>query len=322
MSENLPGEPAQNQMAYVPIRVSTLRGDQKISFDLYVQIGKKHILFIRRGDSFEGTRLGRLKERKVRKMFIQTDDERHYRKYVEGNLDRAYNTDSGVSLDERASMVQGLQEAAVEAVFENPTDAKSYQEAKEGSRRLGDFILKEDKALKALLAVENTDQNLAAHGVSVATYAIGIAKRIGLTDPTSIHFLALGSLLHDLSHYSNGVPYQIPHSQMTKEQMDRFLRHPADGAALVKDLSHMDQHVTQIILEHEEHADGSGFPNKLIERKCNPLSVIVSTANAFDRMVTFDRMKPQEAIKRLVIEKIGKHPLAHINALKAMVSEG
>ena len=55
---------------YVPIRVSTLRGNLKIPFDAYVSVASKHILFCRKGDSFGGDRLDRLKKKKLKIMFI------------------------------------------------------------------------------------------------------------------------------------------------------------------------------------------------------------------------------------------------------------
>jgi putative nucleotidyltransferase with HDIG domain len=319
MSESLPGASAPAQTSYVPVRVSTLRGDQKISFDLYIQIGTKHILFIRKGDSFEGTRLDRLKERKLRKMFILPDDEPHYRSYIEGNIMRAYDSKSGASIEDRTAVIQGLQQAAAESVFENPGDAQAYAEARAGASQFAELLRKEEKAFKALLSIENTDQNLAAHGVAVATLAVGIAQKLGTVDPKSMDLMALGALIHDLDHARSGIPYHLPISQLSQEQLARFKQHPTEGATLVKDLGHFDQHVIQIILEHEEHADGSGFPKGLIERKCNPLAVIVATANAFDRMVTFEKSNQQDSLKRMVLEKIGRHPLTHINALKALV---
>ena len=39
---------------FLPIRVSTLRGDLKIPFSAYVKVAGKHICFCREGDSFEG----------------------------------------------------------------------------------------------------------------------------------------------------------------------------------------------------------------------------------------------------------------------------
>ncbi|NJL24355.1 MAG: hypothetical protein HC902_03725 [Calothrix sp. SM1_5_4] len=99
-----------------------------------------------------------------------------------------------------------------------------------------------------------------------------------------------------------------------------YKNHPIEGAKKLKDLKHMDLHVTQIIMEHEERVDGSGMPEGKVERDLNPLSVFVQSANMFDRLVTFERVAKKEAVKRLFTELIGRFPLPHLNALKTIVS--
>lgn len=51
-------------MEYTPVRVSTLRGDQKIDFDLYVKLPTKYIHYAREGSQFNKERIIRLKEKK------------------------------------------------------------------------------------------------------------------------------------------------------------------------------------------------------------------------------------------------------------------
>ncbi|NJL24356.1 MAG: HD domain-containing protein [Calothrix sp. SM1_5_4] len=191
-------------MGYSSIRVSVLRGDQKIGFDVFVQVGTKHILYLRQGDSFEGTRLARLKEKKVKKMYIREEDEQLYRDYMARNIDMAYDQKGGQSMENRAQIIQGVQQAAAEAVFESPEDAEVYQAAKEGTRRFTEFLLAEDKAIKSLLAIENTDQSLGHHGVTVASLAVEIAKITGYKETKNLSIMALGGLLHDLGHYISG----------------------------------------------------------------------------------------------------------------------
>jgi hypothetical protein len=45
---------------FTSVRVSTLRGDLRIPFDVYVKVAGKFILYCRSGSSFEGVRLERL----------------------------------------------------------------------------------------------------------------------------------------------------------------------------------------------------------------------------------------------------------------------
>jgi HD-GYP domain-containing protein (c-di-GMP phosphodiesterase class II) len=123
----------------------------------------------------------------------------------------------------------------------------------------------------------------------------------------NLQFLALGGLLHDLGHFLG--PGDLR-------------EHPQLAAARVKDLKHMDLHVTQIIAEHEECIDGSGYPAKMTEPLMNPLSVFVSTANLFDRLVTFEKLKRPDAVKKMFTDYLGRYPLDHVNALKALVSSG
>ncbi len=308
-------------MEYLPIRVSTLRGDQKINFDAYVQINDKQILYLRRGDSFEGTRLMRLKEKKVRKIYILQSDEKNYRTYIDTNLNLAYDSKSPKSIEDRGQIVQGIQQAAAEEVMERPEDEVSYKQAKDGAAKYVEFLLKEDKGLKSVLQIENTDQNIGHHGVTVSTYSVALAKSLGITDPKQTQLLSLGALLHDFAHMKSDIKINRPLTEFTPEELKTYQEHPMIGATAVKDLKHFDRTVINIILEHEECINQSGFPRKLHENQVDPLSVIVSSANALDRIITFERVAPKEAIKKLTIEQMGRHPLNHIQILQKIVTD-
>jgi putative nucleotidyltransferase with HDIG domain len=306
-------------MDYIPVRLSTLRGDQKIGFDVYVPIGPKNVLYLRKGDSFEGLRLTRLKEKKVNKMLILKSDEPAYREYVNRNIETAYSQNSKHSVEDRATIAHGLQQNTAENLLDNPTDVVAYHEAKTGSGMFVEFLLREEKAIKAMLAVENTDKDLAHHGVAVATYSVTIAKAVGETNPTHLIYLSLGALLHDIGHSKGKLDSTHPLSTYSKDDLAEFHKHAEVGANLVKDLAHVDNQVAQIILQHEERIDGSGFPRGLVRKDLNPLAVIVGTANALDRMIAFEKMAPAVAAKALLQEQIGRHPLEHIKALQAVI---
>lgn len=306
-------------MAYVPIRTSILKGDQKIGFDLYLPLASKYIMYLRRGESFEGKRLLRLKDKKVKKMFIREDEEQLYREYMSRNIEMAYDRKSPQSLENRAEIAHGLQQATAEAILEDPESAESYQTAKDNSQRFVQFLLQEDQAIKSLLSVENTDQNLAHHGVTVASLAVEIAKIVGGVESANYSYLALGGLIHDVGHYLSGQNVARRLTEFTPEEMSVYRSHPSTGVAKIKDLKHMDTHVIQIILQHEETINGSGFPSQLHESKLNPLSIFVQSANIYDRLVTFEKLESKEAVKCLFTEHIGKFPLSHLNALRSIV---
>lgn len=307
-------------MEFVSIRTATLRGDQKIDFDLYINIAGKYIAYIRKGDSFEGKRLDRLREKKLKKMFIRPEEEKAYRDYVTQNIEMAYDAKSGKPLESRAEVIQGSQQSSTEAVLENPESQQNYNIAKDGAGRYVDFLLKEEKAVQAMLNIENTEHDLAHHGVTVSTLSVALAQKMGLTDQKKIQLMALGALLHDFGHMKKSYELFKPIKEQEKDLKLEYMNHPKLGAESVQTHRHFDKTVIHIIAEHEELIDGSGYPNKLNERKTDPLAVIVSTANDFDRLMLNSKLARAEAVKAFVVDRVGLHPLEHFKALKAIVS--
>jgi HD-GYP domain-containing protein (c-di-GMP phosphodiesterase class II) len=304
------------QINYVPIRVSTLRGDQKIDFDAYVKINDKYILYLRSGDSFEGDRLKRLRDKKLKKMFILPDAEEKYRNYLHRNIEMAYNRNSGQSLSNRVEIIQGNQQSNAEAVMENPENEFIYNETRDAAGQFVDFLAQEDPlAMQSIMKMDNVDQNICHHGVTVSTLAVSLAKRLNIYDPKQLQLLTLGSLLHDFEHFHSGILINRPLSAFTPEELQLYKTHPIVGGQKVRDKKHFDQTVINIIVQHEEYIDGSGFPNGLNEAKIDPLAMITASCNALDRLITFEGINKKDAVKKLMISSVGKYPLAHIQAL-------
>jgi putative nucleotidyltransferase with HDIG domain len=305
-------------MDYISIRVSTLRGDQKIGFDTYVKINDKMILYLKQGDSFEGPRLQKLKDKKLRKMFILKDEETRYLDYLKVNIDSAYDLTTTKDINSRAEIIQGSQQSNVENIFDNPEDAESYNKAKEEAGKYVQFILTSSDSVGALMSIENTDQNIAHHGVSVSTLAVSLAKKLNITDEKKIQLMALGGLLHDYGHNLNPVDLGIPIKSFTPENYQIWKNHPKAGAISVQDKKHFDLNVLNIIMQHEEKSNGTG-PLGIIEKNQDPLATIVSSANTVDRLLTFEKVKKADIPKKMMMDYLGAHPLNHIQHLNEII---
>ena len=306
-------------MDYVSVRVSTLRGDQKIKFNVYVQINEKMILYIRDGDSFEGTRLKRLKEKKLKKLFISQEDESKYRDYLLLNIEKAYDSKSNVDIQTRAEIIQGSQQCNVEEVFENPENAEAYNIAKDSASKYVQFLLGHSQAIRSVLNIENSDQNISHHGVNVSTFAVSLGHKLGIIDDKQTQMLALGGLLHD---YGHSVTLFTPNkltTEMSTDELTVYKSHPEIGANKLQDKKHFDQQIINIIMKHEELIDGSGYPNGLMDKDIDQLTQIVSSANALDRMMVFEGVPKDEVSKKLMMTKVGKHPLPHLQHLAELI---
>lgn len=309
-------------MNYISFRVATLRGDQKITFNAYIKINDKMVLYLKKGDSFEGARLKKLKDKKLRKMFIITEEEANYIEYLDNNINLAYDNKSNVNIQTRAEIIQGDQQSKTEEVFEDVDNVETYNLAKEAAGKYVDFILSNDQALSSILNINNAensiDQKISHHSIAVATLSIALASKLGITDPKQTQLLTMGALLHDFGHFESTIDYTKPISKMRPLELSFYLGHPASGAKKVQNKKHFDEAVVNIIEQHEEQIDGSG-PIKLLEHQTDPLALIVSSCNAIDRLITYQGVNKDDAIIVSQMEAPGTHPEAHYKFLEEIL---
>lgn len=306
-------------MDYVSIRVSTIRGDQVVDFNTYVQVDNKMILLTRKGDPFGGERLERLKSKKVRKMFIPAAEEEYYREYLAKTIEVAYQ-DTSVALQERAGIIHGAQQNQIDEFFEKPENEAVYNAAKESAGKFSSFLLSNAQALAAILKIENDEKSLAHHGVTVATLSLALAQKLGFTDVKKNQLLTLGALLHDYGHHDSPFNLCKPLKDFSEEEKAFWKKHPKSGAEKLADKRHFDPLVLNIIAQHEETINGTG-PYGLKEKDMDPMTIIVSSANALDRLISFENVPRLEAAKILTIEHVGKHPLNHIKILGDIIKQ-
>lgn len=310
-----------DQNDFISIRVSTLRGDFKIPFDVYVKVGAKHIHYCRRGDSFEGARLERLKSKKLKLLFIRPEDEPAYQQYLDASIEAAYSNNPNRPLPIRAEVIQGFQQAAAEEYMDEPKDETAYKHVRSSVHRFVEFIDKEPMAAGALLSLQNTDQSITHHCVNVSALSTAMMLHNGVKEGTPLHLLSLGCLLHDIEHYYTNLNVARPVAQMSGEESEAYRGHPLAGAHRLQGAMFVDQLVLNIITQHEEHMDGTGFPKGMRADDMDPMVLVAATANAYDRLVSFEGMAPKDALKHLLIDKMGVFPLPLLQTLQEILKK-
>lgn len=304
---------------FAPIRVTNLRGDQPIEFNAYIKINDRYILYLRQGDSFEGSRLQRLREKKLKQMYIDLTEERKFQSYVSQNQALAFDPLSGKSLEMRCEIIQGIQQSSAEAFFEKPESSEHYGKTKSDCERFVSFLSTEAEAAGLILRIANLDQSIPHHCVTVSTLATALALHINKIDAKQLQILSLGALLHDFEHFRSGLDLSRSRSSLTSGELEIYKNHPLEGARHIQTLRHIDAQVIKIISQHEEYIDGGGFPLGLKGNELEPLSVYVSAANALDRMMVFEGVPRSDVGNRFLRENLGRYPLEYLNTLVKLI---
>lgn len=305
---------------YQAIRIGSITGDTQTPFDTYLQVGKRFVLYCRNGDFIDGDRLNRLKQKNIANLFILKTDMSAYEAYTKRNADLAYTHSHGTALDIRADAIVVYNCRLIERFFANLENEDVYLELKSSSRRFLDFVSMEQDGMRALMNVPNPELKVSQHGVRVAAMAVALAKAMNWADNNRpIHLMVMGAFLHDLDFAATGFDYRRPLNSLSAEETATYRNHPMAGAKRLQEISYMESLVQQIILQHEEHADGSGFPKGLKESEMDPSVLFVGIANAFDRLISFEKKEPKDALKWLLIDKMGAYPLELLQALQNLL---
>lgn len=151
--------------------------------------------------------------------------------------------------------------------------------------------------------------------MNLAYFAAGFAQLTGaaLADTES---LALAGLLHNIG-LSKVLGFRLQDNvdSLDPEKKTFYLNYPVASVTMIKNKKvPLPTAVTDIILQHRERADGSGFPNQLGKDKLHPLSALFHIALRFQELTFLDdkasKRLPLEALKLMNDEALaGKAPL-------------
>lgn len=310
---------SQNTDSFSHIRTGTLRGDLPIDFDVYLQVAGKFILYCKQGENFEGERLERLKRKNIERLFVHSDQAQNYQNYLNKNIDRAFNTSASLSLTQRAEIIQGYVEAATQDLLQEPHEKPYYKVLKKAVINLQDFLLNDKNALAALLSIKNTHRAVAQHSVNVAALAIEMCHDLDIPRGEARDCIALGALLHDLDHETNRLSLDKDLSNYSPAERDLYIWHSHRGADRLLTAGFYELEVIDIVQNHHELVDGSGYPDKKTEKKLTFSSQIVGTANAFERLISFQQLSIKDALKKFLIEAMGLHSLPVLQALQRVL---
>jgi putative nucleotidyltransferase with HDIG domain len=147
---------------------------------------------------------------------------------------------------------------------------------------LSDFNLGTLTALAR--AIDAKSHWTAGHSERVTRYALEIGQEMGLSD-TELDLLRRGGLVHDIGKL--GIPNKIINKseRLTKREKQIMQEHPLLGARILEPIAAYTD-ITQIVLQHHENYDGTGYPQGLAGEEISLYSRIFAVADSFEAMTS------------------------------------
>lgn len=178
-------------------------------------------------------------------------------------------------------------------------------------------------------ALDYREHETEYHSRRVASYAVLIGKKLGLTD-SEIKNLYWGGLLHDIGKI--GIPDSVllKPGKLNEEEWKVMRKHPVIGFEILKHIEFL-QEALKVVLYHHERWDGKGYPEGLGNSEIPLMARIFAIADTYDAITSdrpYRKAQPVEVayieieknrglqfdpdIARVFIEKIKKEELLEI----------
>jgi len=153
-------------------------------------------------------------------------------------------------------------------------------------------------------AVEMKDPQTAGHQRRVAQLSCAIAKEMGLSDE-KMEGIRIAAMVHDVGKMN--VPGEILNKSGSLNSMEFGLvkMHPQDGYNMLKQIK-FPSPVAEIVLQHHERMDGSGYPKGLKGDDILLEARVLAVADVVEAMSSDRPYRPALGIDK-AIEEIRKN---------------
>jgi len=181
---------------------------------------------------------------------------------------------------------------------------------------LDSMLMEGDIAIHAINGNRSGDDSY-SHALNVTVLGLILAKSLDVTTQDLSH-LGMAALFHDIGKSEIPNVILMKSDPLTKPEQSYLEQHSEFGARIAKK-SGMPERVADIILQHHECADGSGYPSRLKETQIDPLARLLAIVNTYDNLCNpinpANAMTPYETLAHMFANQRSKFDAPLLNLL-------
>jgi PAS domain S-box-containing protein/putative nucleotidyltransferase with HDIG domain len=157
----------------------------------------------------------------------------------------------------------------------------------EAERNMEESLLKLQKITDAIIKtltriIDKRDPYTAGHQQRVSKLAVEMAKELQLC-PNKIKGIQVASLIHDIGKIAVPIEILSKPGKISSHEFNIIKEHPFVGYEILKEID-FPWPVSQIVLQHHERINGSGYPYGLQENEIILEAKILSVADVVEAM--------------------------------------
>lgn len=305
---------APHAEGHFKIRVNALIAERATTFDTYIMINSRLVLYLRAGDSLSAHKISQLERADV---FYVPDTQREYfKRYV---FDRM--NEENLDLRVKANVLRESSMTLAEEIFEKPDVEEALGDSRELINNFIEFMDREPDAMSHLVGLSSHDFYTYNHSLDVAIYSLGLGQITGFTG-ADLQELGRGALFHDIGKRHVKAEIICKQGPLDDTEWAQMQKHPQYGLKILNEYG-VSEAMKACCFEHHESFLGNGYPQQLPGPEIHPMARIVAITDTYDALTTKrsynEPMSPRAAVEFMASKIAAKYDPDLLNALKSIL---
>ena len=144
-------------------------------------------------------------------------------------------------------------------------------------------VLDNKDALMCLSMIQRGKDFLLEHSINCSIYMAILTNELGY-EQDDVEQASLAGLLMDTGMVNVPNELCVPEHLLNDTQRQTYQQHVSESLALLSQAEGISDTVIDIISQHQERIDGSGYPNKLTDELIHPLAKVAAVIDEFSRL--------------------------------------
>lgn len=289
---------------FTRIKIDELFDEEVAIFDLYLRLSQnKYIKILHEGEISSIEQMKKYSACGAKYLYFMADDRADYIGY-QNDLTKKDLAKPVINEVRVLKNLKSVTDKYIEEILVKGIQPQLIEEGKSICQNMFDFTQKDKSLKKVLASLEDFNPALFSHSFLVCFFCTVICKNLEWVGTKTLDSLALGGLFHDIGLVQ--LPEELSKKKLddlSSEQLVLFKQHPMIGIKALDGIPSITPSVKQIVLQHHEANDGTGFPFGLTGNKIFPLAKILGLADGFSDYIVEKECSPLDGIKEFLGER-------------------
>jgi len=309
---------------YARISINDILKDKNVKFPLYVRLNRgKHVKIFNEGDPVEVNRdrIENYKKKGLNSFWFSRDDFQNLFLETTSMYERKAKQD--MTFDDKRRLISEVMGLAHESVKIMGVDEEIYETTKEIVRITVETVVNDvmgvsdfKKMLEEGMDIDN------AHAIASSVLCANMAVVMGWSGKQNIINLSAAALLQNVGISKLGIDFPERRLKlMSEEQKEIFMKHPDAGADYLVNLGGVPGEVIEIVRQHHEYQNGTGYPRRIKSVKIIPMANMVTIVGDFlDYVNSAPGISPKDALDEVYYSNRKAYNLENYYSLMALIT--